>query len=87
MCPLASRGVTSPEAVRIWLLGRFRVSVGSQTIEDEQWRLRKAASLLKLLALAPGHRLHREQAMEALWPGSAAQAAPKQLAPGDARRS
>jgi predicted ATPase/DNA-binding SARP family transcriptional activator/DNA-binding CsgD family transcriptional regulator len=30
--------------------------------------LRKARSLLKLLALAPGHRLHREQVMEALWP-------------------
>src|SRR5699024_1645827 len=33
------------------------------------WRLRKARDLVKLLALAPGHRLHRDQAMEALWPG------------------
>jgi predicted ATPase/DNA-binding SARP family transcriptional activator/DNA-binding CsgD family transcriptional regulator len=30
--------------------------------------LRKAKSLLKLLALAPGHRLHREQLMDLLWP-------------------
>src|SRR5205823_5882868 len=29
---------------------------------------RKAASLLKLLALAPGHTLHREQLVEWLWP-------------------
>jgi DNA-binding SARP family transcriptional activator len=57
-----------PEAVRVWLLGGFRVSVGFRSIEEEEWRLRKAASLLKLLALAPGHRLHREQAMDLLWP-------------------
>jgi len=43
--------------------------VGSRSIGEEEWRLRKAASLIKLLALAPGHRLHREQAMELLWSG------------------
>ena len=37
-------------------------------IGEEGWRLRKAASLVKLLALAEGHRLHRERAMELLWP-------------------
>jgi predicted ATPase/DNA-binding SARP family transcriptional activator/DNA-binding NarL/FixJ family response regulator len=58
-----------PEAMRVWLLGGFRVTVGSRSISEEQWRLRKAASLVKLLALAEGHRLHREQAMELLWPG------------------
>lgn len=56
------------EAVRIWLLGEFRVSVGSRTISEDRWRLRKARSLVKLLALAPGHRLHREQLIESLWP-------------------
>jgi len=43
-----------PEAVRIWLLSGFRVSVGSRTIQDDAWRLRKAAALVKLLTLAPG---------------------------------
>ena len=57
-----------PKAVRVWLLGGFSVSVGSRIIEDNKWRLRKAATLVKLLALAPGHRLHREQAMDLLWP-------------------
>jgi DNA-binding SARP family transcriptional activator len=57
-----------PETVRVWLLGGFRVTVGPRSIGEEDWRLKKAASLLKLLALAPGHRLHREQAMELLWP-------------------
>src|SRR5918995_1721969 len=57
-----------PEAMRVWLLGGFRVSVGARTIGDEKWRRRKAASLVKLLALAPGYRLHREQVMDLLWP-------------------
>src|SRR5215217_6395414 len=57
-----------PEPVRVWLLGGFRVSVGPRMIGEEGWHLKKAASLLKLLALAQGHRMHREQAMELLWP-------------------
>ena len=32
------------EPLRIWLLGGFRVSVWSRTIEHNEWRLRKAAS-------------------------------------------
>jgi hypothetical protein len=40
-----------PETARVWLLGNFRVSVGSRTLEDSQWRLRKAPALVKLLAL------------------------------------
>src|SRR5215207_3721778 len=56
------------EALRVWLLGGFQAAVGLKTIEENEWRLKKAASLLKALALAPGHRMHREQAMELLWP-------------------
>jgi predicted ATPase/DNA-binding SARP family transcriptional activator/DNA-binding CsgD family transcriptional regulator len=67
------------EAVRVWLLGGFRVAVGSRTIEDGQWRLRKAAALVKLLSLAPGHRLHREQAMDLLWPDLGKKAASNNL--------
>src|SRR5215212_4577735 len=66
--PLAGHRDQGSETVRVWLLGGFRVSVGSRTIEEDRWRLRKARSLIKLLALSPGHRLHREQVMEALWP-------------------
>ncbi len=68
-----------PEVVRISLLGGFWVSVGSRVIEEDEWRLRKAASLVKLLALAPGHRMHREQAMELLWPGLDRKAAANNL--------
>jgi len=87
MRPSGSEGVTGsgspagerPGAVRVWLLGDFRVSVGSRNIEDSQWRLRKAASLVKLLALSPGHRLHREQAMDLLWPDLGRRAASNNL--------
>lgn len=68
-----------PEAVRIGLLGGFRVSVGSTTIEEGAWRLRKAASLVKLLAMAKGHRLHRERVMDLLWPDLGAKAASNNL--------
>src|ERR687889_1990204 len=76
--PVAPTG-EKRKAVRIWLLGRFRVSVGSTTIPQDAWRLRKAAALVKLLALAPGHRLHREQAMDILWPDSGRRAASNSL--------
>jgi DNA-binding SARP family transcriptional activator len=66
-------------AVRIGLLGRFWVSVGDRKIDESAWRLRKAASLLKLLALAPGHRLHRERAMDLLWPDLGLRAASNNL--------
>src|SRR5215216_7418803 len=62
------RGTPGGEPVRVWLLGGFRVTVGPRSIGEDEWRLKKAASLLKLLALAPGHRMHREQAMELMWP-------------------
>ncbi len=40
------------EAVRVELLGGFRMLVGPRIIGEEEWRLRKAGSLVKLLALA-----------------------------------
>ena len=72
-------GGERPEAVRVWLLGGFQVCVGAHTIEEDAWRLRKAASLVKLLALSRGHRLHREQVMEALWPDARRRAASDNL--------
>ncbi len=50
------------------LLGGFAAEAGGSDVPDSAWRLRKAKELVKLLALADGHRLHREQAMDALWP-------------------
>src|SRR5215831_5315317 len=54
--------------LRIELLGGFRVLVDGHAVADDAWRRRKPAAVLKLLALAPGHRLHREQLADSLWP-------------------
>jgi predicted ATPase/DNA-binding SARP family transcriptional activator/DNA-binding CsgD family transcriptional regulator len=68
-----------PEAVRVRMFGGFSVSVGSRTVGEDGWRLKKAASLVKLLALEPGHRMHRERAMNLLWPELDAKAAANNL--------
>src|SRR5215203_1288194 len=70
------------QTMRLWLLGEFRVSVGPRTITRDTWRLKKAASLAKLLALAEGHRLHSEQMVEYLWPDLAPKAASNNLRGG-----
>jgi DNA-binding SARP family transcriptional activator len=62
----------------IRLLGRFEVSVDGTVSAADRWSRRPAAALVKLLALAPGHRLHREQVMDVLWPDDSPEvAAPK----------
>ncbi len=48
-------------------------------MEERTWRLRKARTLVKVLALAPGRRVHREQMMELLWPELTATAAQNNL--------
>jgi DNA-binding SARP family transcriptional activator len=53
----------------IGLLGAFSISAGDRVVADDAWRLRKAKTLIKLLALAPEHRLHVDQAIELLWAG------------------
>lgn len=55
--------------VRVRLLGGFEVVVDGVPVPADVWRRRGAAGLVKLLALAPRQRLHREQVIEALWPG------------------
>jgi DNA-binding SARP family transcriptional activator len=56
------------QELRVKLLGGFQVAVGERVLGDDEWRLRKVKSVVKLLALAPDHRLHREQVMDTLWP-------------------
>ena len=66
--PAGGGVVARPADLRIELLGGFRVACGARAVPAAAWRRRKAAALVKLLALAPGHRLHREQVYELLWP-------------------
>jgi DNA-binding SARP family transcriptional activator len=66
------------ERAVIHLLGTFEVSVDGMITPARGWTRRTAAALVKILALAPGHRAHREQVMDILWPDeSPADAAPK----------
>ena len=55
-------------ALAVRLLGGFQVAVGGQTVAETVWRQRRAAAVVKLLALEPAHRLHREQLTDTLWP-------------------
>ena len=57
-----------PITLQVRLLGAFRVRVGSHIVPERAWRSSRASSLVKVLALAPNHRLHREQVVEAFWP-------------------
>jgi predicted ATPase/DNA-binding SARP family transcriptional activator len=59
-------GHTADE-LRLWLLGGFQAVIGGQTVPEGAWRLTKAKSLVKLLALAPGRRMHRDQVLDLLW--------------------
>src|SRR3954463_14727614 len=61
--------------LQIRLFGVFAVHVGDEPVPEGSWRLRKGKSLLKLLALSPERRVHRQQGTAALWPGRAPNAA------------
>ncbi|MCM3924810.1 transcriptional regulator, partial [Frankia sp. AiPs1] len=56
------------ETLRIELFGHFQVTVGGRVVPAAAWSQRRPAALVKLLALAPGHRLRRDQVMDVLWP-------------------
>ena len=54
--------------VHIRLLGGFDVTVDDHPVPATAWRRKSAASLVKLLALQPDHRLLRDQVIDVLWP-------------------
>ncbi|MGW6930875.1 BTAD domain-containing putative transcriptional regulator [Lentzea sp. NPDC054927] len=64
-----------PTTCQVRVLGGFGVTVDDQPVPSHAWRSRRAADVVKLLAIETGHRLHREQVMELLWPGLPTEAA------------
>lgn len=56
------------ERLDVHLLGRFEVLVDGEAIPQGAFAHRRAADLVKLLALAPGHRANRDRVIELLWP-------------------
>ena len=70
--PLPQAALTmSPSAelpLRVQTLGGFAVWRGGRRAPDATWGKRRGGRLLKCLLGSPGWRLHREQAIEVLWP-------------------
>ena len=66
-------------ALHIHVLGGLRVTVAGTPVPTLAWQRRKAQNLVKLLALAPGHALHREEVLEQLWPELEPEAATNNL--------
>ncbi len=56
--------------LHIQLMGGFAVSVDGVRIPEARWKSRRGRNLVKLLALTPGQRLHRDQVCETFWPDS-----------------
>ncbi|HWD82673.1 MAG TPA: BTAD domain-containing putative transcriptional regulator [Kribbella sp.] len=65
--------------MRIRLLGGFGVDRGGRSVDPAVWRLRKARTLVKLLALLREQRLHRDVLLETLWPDRASTSAVNNL--------
>jgi hypothetical protein len=60
--------IDAMERLDVRLLGRFEVSVDDQPVPNAAWTHARARDLVKLLALAPGHRMPRDRVLEELWP-------------------
>jgi DNA-binding SARP family transcriptional activator/tetratricopeptide (TPR) repeat protein len=66
------------DRVEINVLGGFEVVVDGVPVPASAWPRPQAASLVKVLALAPNQHLHREQLIDRLWPElTVAEAAPR----------
>ena len=65
--------------IHVTLLGRFAVTVGGVPVAEAGWKRRHAAAVVKVLALAPGRRLHRERVIDLVWPGDTIAAAVPKL--------
>jgi DNA-binding SARP family transcriptional activator len=75
-------GAPAPDlgaGVTLRVLGGFSVSVGGEHVAESAFSRKKARALLKLLAIQPAYRLHRDQAIDVLWPDLEPQAASAQL--------
>ena len=68
-----------PGTLRIRLLGGLRVACDEREVADADWRLSKARTIVKLLALSPSHQIHREVLVDQLWPDLQPEAADNNL--------
>lgn len=69
----------APVVLRLHLLGGFRAERPGGVPPAARWPRPGARTLVKLLALAPGHQLHRDHVMAACWPHAELDAALRNL--------
>jgi DNA-binding SARP family transcriptional activator len=55
-------------SVLVRLMGAFSVEVDGRIVDQGHFQRRSAVAVVKMLALAPNRRMHREQIMDSLWP-------------------
>jgi predicted ATPase/DNA-binding SARP family transcriptional activator len=67
--PPSGEAAMGDDVLGISVLGAFSITVGGNVVPEDAWRLRKAKTLIKLLALAPERRLHADRVTELLWAG------------------
>ncbi|MGW2228799.1 BTAD domain-containing putative transcriptional regulator [Streptomyces formicae] len=67
---VAERTAHAPPLLRIHLLGGFRTERDDGARTVERWSRPGARTLVKLLAVTPGHQLHRERVMAVCWPNA-----------------
>ncbi len=67
--PAGPPAPAGPRAVRLRCLGGFALELDDQPVDLGPLRPR-ARALLRLLALSPNRDVHREQLVDALWPGA-----------------
>ena len=68
-------GLGTVPLVHVRLLGGFSVERADLGRAVSDWQRRSAKTLTKLLAVQPGHVLHREQIIDILWSGVDAESA------------
>jgi len=69
---------SADDCFEVRLLGPFEVGHNSVHLDAGSWP-RSAQSLLKLLAMAPGHRRPRDELIDALWPDASLEAGASNL--------
>ncbi|MDB5874809.1 MAG: hypothetical protein JWQ07_4251 [Ramlibacter sp.] len=65
---ISSETNSAGSRVDIRMLGGFSVAIDGAQLPPESWPSLRAAHLVQLLSLANGHRMLREQVIDALWP-------------------
>lgn len=75
--------------IRVSVLGSFEVRRDGVILAEGSFERRRARDLIEVLAIVPGHRMRRSQAIDVLWPNDEFDRGPRRLyeAVSEARKS